>query len=174
MYTLWKDSHHVIIECLYENFRAIAEEDPNRKIAVLVKSENEIKAAYRAAVYGEISLLFGNIFTKEDAESAKESTRRAFCELLEEKHEFNGFVSKGILIDTPLALLTELSVQGFDFFCYDAEKISILLAGEKITAQKHRQAIKNIILNHMEPTLPCQTIDFQAPIERRIWVCKDG
>ncbi len=122
---------------LYEALRTLAEEAPEREIAALVRSENagrtesEIKAIFRAAVYGEISLLFGDIFTKEDAEEAKECAQRAFRSLLEEKHEFNGFLPKGILIDTPLALLSEIPRQGFDFFCIDRQKITSLLLGTK-------------------------------------------
>ena len=157
-------------ECLYEKFRAIAEEDPERKIAVLVQNESEIKAAYRAAVYGEIFLLFGDIFTKEDAESARERARRAFCELIEEHHEFNGFIPKGILVDTPLALLSNLSVQGFDFFCYDIEKISLLLTGNKKSIlQKQQKAIQDLIRKYSSKVLPHRNINFKSPLEQGIW-----
>ena len=121
---------------LYETLRALAEEDPEREISVLVssdqqeKTETQIKAIFRAAVYGEVSLLFGDIFTNEDAEEAKDCAQRAFRSLLEEGREFNGFIPKGLLIDTPLALLSEISEQGFDFFCLDEKRLIRLFVGE--------------------------------------------
>ncbi|MBQ2999763.1 MAG: hypothetical protein IJD64_04810 [Clostridia bacterium] len=120
---------------LYETLRAIAEESPEREISALVscdqkeKTETQIKAVFRAAVYGEISLLFGDVFTNEDAEEAKECAQRSFRSLLEEGREFNGFIPKGILIDTPFALLSKISEQGFDFFCLDEKRLIRLFVG---------------------------------------------
>jgi len=132
--TLWKEGEDGE-QRLYESLRSIAEEAPEQELVALVGNENserteaEIKAIFRAAVYGEFSLLFGNIFSSEDAEEAKECANRAFRSLLEEKHEFNGFLPKGILIDTPLALLSEIPKQSFDFFCVNTQKIAALLLG---------------------------------------------
>ena len=126
---------------LYETLRAIAEESPEREISALVscdqkeKTETQIKAVFRAAVYGEISLLFGDVFTNEDAEEAKECAQRSFRSLLEEGREFNGFIPKGILIDTPLALLSDISEKGWDFFGINTTKIAyLLLGGQKINS----------------------------------------
>ena len=118
---------------LYEKLRAIAEEAPEQRIAALVKAapidktELQIKAVFRAAVYGEISLLFGDIFTNEDTERAKECTQKAFRALLEDVHEFNGFIQKGILIDTLLPLLSEISEHGWDFISIDESRLIFLL-----------------------------------------------
>ena len=160
-------------EC-YEALCAIAERALDRSINVIVRSKEEIKAAYRAAVYGEISLLFGNILTEEDAEEAKQRANLAFRELLEEKHEFNGFIPKGILIDTPLALLTALPADGIDFFCYDLEKLTMLLTKEKKTAQTHRQRIRQIIEERITSARPAKTIETKLPINRGIWVFGEG
>ena len=163
-------------EELYEKLCKLAEEAPERKLLVLVRSEAEIKAAYRAAVYGKISLLFGEIFTEEEAERAKEKANRAFCELIEEKREFNGFIPKGILIDTPLALLSKISPQGFDFFCYDTEKIAsypIEKDKNEESAEKYRQDIEALISKAIESDPACYTINEQFPIEKEIWVWKE-
>jgi len=120
---------------LYETLRAFAEASPERELFALIRTEREdctettVKAIFRAAVYGNISLLFGNIFNNSDLEEAKECANRAFRSLLEEGHEFNGFLPKGILLDTPLALLSEISEQGLDFFCLDEERLSSLFTG---------------------------------------------
>ena len=160
-------------EQLYEKFRSFAEQNPERKIALLVRTEEEIKAAYRAAVYGELSLLFGNILTQEDAEKEKERAMRAFRELLEENHEFNGFIPKGILVDTPFALLSQISTEGFDFLCYDVEKICVLMAGEKTTAQAYRTAIEAMVRKNFHPKLPRQTVALKHPTEPKVFLCTD-
>lgn len=125
-------------EPLYERIRSLAEETPEREIGILVQSdfkeatETQIKAIFRAAVYGELFLVFGDVFTNEDAELAKDCANRAFRSLLEEGREFNGFIPKGILVDTPLALLSHISEQGFDFFCIDEKRLIRLLVGGKV------------------------------------------
>ena len=150
-------------QALYERLRTLVERNPEREHVVFVQSANkekEIKAIFRAAVYGNVSLLFGNIFTNEDANEAKESANRAFRALLEEGHEFNGFLPKGILIDTPLALLSGISEQGFDFFCLDAKKISFLLMGAEL---HHRDCIdekmKKIVQKFLPKSIPLYKID---------------
>ena len=160
-------------DALFERLRSIAECHPDHKMAFLVRSENEIKAAYRAAVYGEISILFGNIFTDEEAERARDQAGRAFRALLEENREFNGFIPKGILIDTPFTILSEIPTQGFDFVCYHIEKISLLLAGEKKTAQKHRSRIEKASREKFSSALPCQTVVLRLPGKSELWICKD-
>ena len=160
-------------DALFERLRSIAECHPDHKMAFLVRSEDEIKAAYRAAVYGEISILFGNIFTDEDAERAREQAGQAFRALLEENREFNGFIPKGILIDTPFALLSEIPAQGFDFFCYHIDQLLILMAGEKKTAQKHRSRIEKAIRERFHSALPCQTVVLRRSGKDKLWICKD-
>jgi len=140
-------------QVLYERLRTLVERNPEREHVVFVQSANkekEIKAIFRAAVYGNVSLLFGNIFTNEDANEAKESANRAFRALLEEGHEFNGFLPKGILIDTPLALLSGISEQGFDFCYLDEARVISLFTGDspirEIEASRllHRIVEKNL------------------------------
>ncbi|MBO5938114.1 MAG: hypothetical protein J6Q82_01255 [Clostridia bacterium] len=157
-------------EALYQSLRELTEQDTERKVATIVRNREEIKAAYRAAVYGEISLLFGDIFTGEDAEQAKSTAHLAFRELLEEKHEFNGFIPKGILIDTPLALLSQIPTDGIDFFCYDIEKLSILLAEEKKRVPMHRRSLEVIIAENMNSSLPTKAILSKIMIDRGIWI----
>ena len=98
---------------------------------------------------------------------------RAFRELLEENHEFNGFIPKGILVDTPFALLSKIPTEGFDFLCYDVEKISVLMAGEKAIAQMHRTAIEAMVRQNFQPNLPCQTVVLKHPTEPKVFVCTD-
>ncbi len=159
-------------EEFYEKLCKLAEEDPERKLLVRVRSEAEIKAAYRAAVYGNFSLLFGEIFTNEEAENAKENANRAFCELIEEKHEFNGFIPKGILIDTPLALFSKISPQSFDFFCYDTEKLSSHLIGtNEESIRKYQEEMQILISKTVEDSPFCHTMISLTPIEQGIWNC---
>ncbi len=156
-------------ECC-EKLRSIAEQDAEQNIYAIVRKREEIKAVYRAAVYGEISLLLGNVFNKENAETAKVAANLAFRELLEENHEFNGFIRKGIFIDTPLALLSHIPTEGFDFFCYDAEKLSLLLAEQKKTVHTHRKVLDTVIEKNINNSLPIQIIQSKIKIDQGIWV----
>lgn len=134
---LWNPKNDIEIgeEKLYQTLRAAVEDFSERSIAALVRlepkaeAEAQIKAIFRAAVYGDVSLLFGDIFTENDAEVAKQCAQSAFRSLLENEREFNGFIPKGIFIDTPLALLSELPEQGFDFFCLDEKRLTSLFTG---------------------------------------------
>ena len=152
-------------EHLYETLRALTEEAPEKSIAALVVTndpdvrEEMIKSVFRASVYGEISLLFGNVFTKEDAAGIKEDAKRAFCSLLEEEREFNGFIPKGPLIDTPLALLSNGTMQGWDFFCLDEARVCDLLCGSAaLRSEPLARALETLIQSNLPKTLSRYTL----------------
>ena len=65
---------------------------------------SRIRAIYRASVWGQFSLLCSGAISSSDVSEVVESLKDVFCELESEGREFNGFIKKGILIDTPLLL----------------------------------------------------------------------
>jgi len=94
-----------------------------------------IRGIFRAAVYGNISLMCQNINSDKDLEAFLSLTSSIFCELEAEKREFNGYISKGIMVETPLAALSA-EFKGIDFICVNLDRIIPLILGHSMTKRK--------------------------------------
>ncbi len=94
-----------------------------------------IKGVMRAAVWGRVWLLC-QVRTPEEAESLFEAVGAAVHELENEGREFNGFIPKGISIETPIMLLSE-PPRGLDFYAVNCNK---LLFGFTATENTDRSA----------------------------------
>ncbi len=114
----------------YEYFCDIA--DKNTGIRLISKIQDsgdesifisQIRAVYRAGVWGRFSILCGGISTPEKYQRCIYSLHSAFRELDGEGREFNGFIPKGMLVDTPLMLLFHQKFKAFDFYCLDIDAI---------------------------------------------------
>jgi len=120
-------------ERLYEAYRDSAEKSVGVSIIAKINSVEyryeQIRALMRGGVYGSFSVLFGGILTISDADKALTYLRRAYCELELEGREFNGYLPRGLYIDTPYLLSISEEIRGFDFFVYDTEKILRLMTG---------------------------------------------
>lgn len=92
---------------------------------------DQLRALFRSAVYGRFSLLFQGPLTNEDCESCLRESHRAFCELESEGREFNGYIPKGVLIDSPLSLMTNLSLSAMDLLCFDLPRLGDCLTGKR-------------------------------------------
>lgn len=122
--TAWlcTDSHTVVDGCdgivvrvdgdeesVYDFLCDIA--DRNTGVRIVAQTEYDsgvlerIRGVLRAAVWGRISLLC-RANTPEETESFFSLTHTAFCALESEGREFNGFIPKGLRIDTPIMLLS--------------------------------------------------------------------
>ena len=92
---------------------------------------NCAEAVFRAAVYGNVSLMIKGVRSPIDAEYALRLLHGCFCRLLREGREFNGYIAKGFLIDSP-ALLSELRhLPRCDFLCFDFSRLSERLVGKE-------------------------------------------
>ena len=90
---------------------------------------DRVEALFRAAIYGNISLMLTSACSEDEASRAHRLLHTCFCRLVEEAREFNGYISKGILIDTPLMLLRARALPRCDFFCFDFSLLSSRLTG---------------------------------------------
>ena len=129
-------------ESIFEFLRDLAETSTQIQITVITKSfaspdfeEHEfmkakIRAVFRAAIYGNISLFCEGAQTLSEFECFCNVMSKAFCELESERREFNGYITKGVLISTPLSAICLCSCPA-DIFCIDLDKMLPLITGNK-------------------------------------------
>ena len=147
-------------DSLFEYFRDFGERNAGYPVTVLLRENREsdpdilrrsIRAVFRAAVYGDLSLLLGSVLTDEDVPLSLKTVHESFCELESEGREFNGYIPKGILIDTPIALGTITVAEGVDSICFDLSRLLRLLTG---LSPKELAACPPIRKTAMEKILP--------------------
>lgn len=88
-----------------------------------------VRAAYRSGVWGRFSILFCGIRLPDEASVCIEALHRAYRELDAAGREFNGFMPKGIAVETPIMLMYPDGLSAFDFFCFDTDKLAELFGG---------------------------------------------
>lgn len=124
-----------IEEYLFERLRDAAENASLRPLAVVSSSKKnrteEIRATMRSGVYGNVSMLLGNIRSESELTEALSALCHAFCELELENREFNGYMPRGLLIDTPYLLCISKKLRGVDIFVYDIPALAKLLVGNE-------------------------------------------
>lgn len=77
----------------------------------------QLKAIYRASVYGNVSIMFPMIVSCEEIENIKKYVEMAKKELMERGVEFSEYVPLGIMIETPAAaLISDEFAKKVDFF----------------------------------------------------------
>lgn len=120
----------------FERYRTLAEECYGRPITVLLSADrpegavrSELRGLYRAAVYGDFSLLCAGLHTAGEIHACPEFLSRIFCDLRSEGHEVNGSLPRGILLDSPLLLATDRLPAGIDWVCTDTGRLISLLCG---------------------------------------------
>ncbi len=120
----------------FEHCRTLAEECYGRPITVLLSVDrpegalrSELRGLYRAAVYGDFSLLCAGLHTAGEIHACPEFLSHIFCELRSEGHEVNGSLPRGILLDSPLLLATDRLPAGIDWVCTDTGRLISLLCG---------------------------------------------
>lgn len=89
-------------------------------------SPSSIGAVMRSALWGEVSLLLCNQLTEDGVTDAMRSFCRAFCELEGDRREFNGYISRGLRIDSPYLLSIAEGLYGIDLFLFDIETLAAL------------------------------------------------
>lgn len=88
-----------------------------------------VRGIFRAAVYGNFSILIGGCLCEEDVQRCRGTMNRSFCELAGEGREFNGYIPKGLLVENLLYPLSGGSFDGMDFCCIDITALSKSLTG---------------------------------------------
>jgi len=79
--------------------------------------ETQLRAILRAAVYGNLKIMFPMISTIEEIREAKKVLHKVCSELKKEKKKFNERLEVGIMVETPsAALMTDQLARESDFF----------------------------------------------------------
>ncbi len=150
-------------ESAYEYFCEIADKNTGVKlVSEIPLGENcdifsaRISALYRAGVWGRFSLLCTEVNTPQRAQECLSLIRSVFCRLDSTGREFNGFIPKGISIDTPLLLLNPPNNRALDFFCLDISSLCKNFPGGKPCDNKLIEAIEKYLLEAKRKALPAE------------------
>ena len=122
-------------EYLYELYRDIAESAMGAQLILPADTDAafqlRLRAILRSAVYGSFSVMLRGVLSSDELSLALCKYNRIFCELESESREFNGYIPRGVCIDTPLLLFQPFCCGGLDFIVIDAERIVRLMTGNK-------------------------------------------
>ena len=90
---------------------------------------SDTEALFRAAVYGEISIMLAGFCSPSQIERVSTLMHSVFCELESEGREINGCVARGLLIDAPIWLTERQRLGRCDFLCFDFDLLCSRLLG---------------------------------------------
>lgn len=105
-------------------FKLAKEENPAlgyRAVRICLKQpeifKTQLRALYRASVFGNLALMFPMITHVEQVLEIKKMIEEVKVELDKEKHEYSEKVSIGVMIETPAAvMISDLLAKHVDFF----------------------------------------------------------
>ena len=90
--------------------------------------EERSESLFRAAVYGgELSVMLYGYRSPREAEEAFNIMHKSFCRLEEEGREVSGYLTRGVMIDSPIALLDIQNLPRVDFVCFDFDRLKEIL-----------------------------------------------
>lgn len=122
-------------ELFYERCRSLAEGAMGRNVTIGIDfdrtQEDSVNframlcGIFRASVYGRISVMIRGCVTLPDLFRVRREIVRAFCDLERDGREFNGYIARGVLIESPILLFSSQTVEGMDFVCLDSEEWGI-------------------------------------------------
>ena len=112
--------------------------------------KNSVEGIYRAAVYGSFSMYLRGYDSERRLRSAFADMHRVFCRLEEEGREFNGYLRRGIVIESPVWLLRPSPFIRADAVCYDIDRLTACLTGCEVSELPTRELEKNAIMRIWE------------------------
>ncbi len=123
--------HSFTEDKLYELYRDLAEKHTGLPMTLCIYGGKDfckhLRAILRGAVYGRFSVLIRGVLSKSELTDILSLSSKTFCELEAEGREFNGYIPRGLCIDTPLLLYSESGLDGADFITFDIERLTRLL-----------------------------------------------
>ena len=135
---LSRDGTSNVEELFYERCRSLLEGAIGGSVTVripfdrrqeeLVIFRSMLCGVFRAAVYGCVSVMVCGCVTRTDLVRVRQEFARAFCDLERDGREFNGYIARGLLIESPVLLLSSQIAEGMDFLCFDAQKLGMELS----------------------------------------------
>ncbi len=116
-----------------------------------------LRAIYRAGVWGRFSLICSSVSTPERAKSCIRAMHEVFHRLDSEEREFDGFMPKGLMIDTPLMILSPAEARMLDLFCVDLKKLRRLFSGSESQGEGEAQTV-SLVKDFINDSAPCDII----------------
>ncbi|MCI9455701.1 MAG: phosphoenolpyruvate--protein phosphotransferase [Oscillospiraceae bacterium] len=159
-------------------FRLPEEENPSmgyRAIRVSLGQPNlfriQLRAFYRAAVYGNLALMLPLITSVEEIRAVKELIKQVQAELLAERKPFAECVELGIMIETPAAvMISDRLAREVDFFSIGTnDLIQFTLA-----ADRQNPKVENVFRPHHPAVLRMIQIAANAIHKEGKWIAICG
>ena len=135
-------------EQVYEYLCELSDKYVGTRIVVEVSFEREhsffaqVRGVYRAGVWGRFCLLCSGVLTPQRARRCVELLHQCFFELDASGREFNGFISKGIVVDTPLLLLGQPIHRMIDLFCVDYFSLARRFSGQDVESSEVNEYVR--------------------------------
>ena len=115
------------------------------------------EALFCAAVYGNFSIMFKGYRTANDIKKAMSCLHKAFCELEENGREFNGYIKRGLLLDSPFWLMRLPPLQKPDFICFDIDTLISRTFGCAVCEATNSEEIKKEFIKILTEYQRCIT-----------------
>lgn len=127
----------------------------------------QLRAFYRAAVYGNLSLMLPLITSVEEIHAVKELIKQVQAELLVERKPFAECVELGIMIETPAAvMISDRLAKEVDFFSIGTnDLIQFTLA-----ADRQNPEVENVFCPHHPAVLRMIQIAANAIHKEGKWI----
>lgn len=124
------------------------------------KSEEELfcentEALFRSAVYGDLSVMLKDYVTDTELSYAFSLMHKVFCRLQEEGREFNGYIKKGLLINSPSYLMRSIRLQRPDFLCFELDALLCRIFGCPSEHLIHSSDVRQTLRAIWERYLDC-------------------
>lgn len=122
----------------FEEIMSIAEKMCSYSLCISLRSayklgidkfDEYIDAIFRAAVYGDVSVMLSGCTCAADIEYSNKIMSKTFCRLMGEGKEIDGYLARGIFVDSPIWLCGCELTDRADFLCFDFSNLSRRLLG---------------------------------------------
>lgn len=126
-----------VVECCCENSDEeykmlcdVADANTGMRIVAIVRFDGvasdfcrHVTNVFRAGVWGRFSLLCAGVYTPSRWRECALAIHSVFRSLDVSGREFNGFIPRGIVIDTPALLLDKHDTRELDLYCFDVDAL---------------------------------------------------
>lgn len=104
-----------------------------------------IEALFRAAVYGDFSVMLKGYITDSELSYSFSLMRKIFCRLEREGREFNGYLKTGFLISSPVDIMRRAQIYCPDFLCLDIDLLLSRMFGAPCERLAYSEDVKDAL-----------------------------
>ncbi len=128
------------------------------------------EALFCAAVYGSFSLVLSDFYAETQISHALSLLHSVFCRLQEQGREFNGYLKKGLMLESPLWLTASLPMQNPDMLFLDFDRLLPRLLGCELSELNSLQGTQLVpwqmlnIFSHRAPLYAKSSLPISCPL----------